>query len=499
MTARACVLALDAGTGSGRAALFSLDGGLVAVADRRWSFTTPASLDPFGKEFDADAFLGMLADATREALQRAGDCEVRAVGTTGLRGGSVLLDREGQVVAASPIQDVRGILVVGDVDGAVPDLYRRTGHAPTWLFPLARLAWYRSEAPETFARVSTLLAIDEWLSFALSGERRATPTGAGDSMCFDVATRRWDDEIFDRLDLPRSLVPPVVNAGEVVGLLTSTAAERFGLPVGIPVVACAGDTQAALLGCGALAPGSIGVVAGTTAPVMAVTASAVWDPAGSLWTGCHPLPDRWVVEGNSGRAGSSYDWTLELLGLHGADRYADAEQLARSAAPGSNRSFAFLGAEPVDLSRLNPSRPAGFLFPAPELGVPVGRSELLRAALENVAFAIEANLRRIEAAAPLGDAGLALTGGLGSSELFAAIVADVTGRPVRRGNHPQGASLGCATCAAVGAGEYESLGESVAAMVRTNLLRDPDQATYEMYREAFEQWHERWRTLQSIV
>lgn len=499
MTSRSCVLALDAGTGSGRAALFALDGTLVAVADRRWSFTTPPALDPFGKEFDADSFLGLLADATREALQRGDGCEVLAVGTTGLRGGSVLLDRVGRVVAASPIQDVRGLLVVGDVDGAVPDLYRRTGHTPTWLFPLARLAWYRTEAPQTFERISTLLSIDEWLAFELSGERRATPTGAGDSMCFDVAARRWDDEILNRLGLPRSVVPPVVNAGEVVGKLTASAAERFGLAVGIPVVACAGDTQAALLGCGALDPGSIGVVAGTTAPVMAVTPSAIWDPEGSLWTGCHALPDRWVIEGNSGRAGSSYEWTLDLLGLHGASRYADAEQVAGAAPPGSNRSFAFLGAEPVDLSKLNPSRPAGFLFPAPELGVPVGRPELVRAALENVAFAIEANLRRIEAAVPLGDAGLSMTGGLGSSDVFAAIVADVTGRLVRRGSHPQGASLGCAACAAVGAGEYGHLGESVRAMVRMDLVREPERATSDIYRDSFEQWQERWRTLQSIT
>jgi len=499
VSARACVLALDAGTGSGRAALFTLDGTLVAMAHRRWAFTTPPALDPFGKEFVAEEFLGRLADATHETLEMAGPCEVRAVATTGLRGGSVLLDGAGQVVAASPIQDVRGILVVGEVDGAVPDLYRRTGHTPTWLFPLARLTWYRSEAPELFARVATLLSIDEWLSFALCGERRATPSSAGDSMCFDVDARGWDDEILARLELPRSLLPAVLEAGDVVGLLTRDAATRFGLPPGVPVVACAGDTQAALLGCGALSPGAIGLVAGTTAPVMAVTGATVWDPKASLWTGCHPLRGRWVVEGNSGRAGSSYEWVLDLLEFQGDRRYADAEKLVASAAPGSNRSFAFLGAEPVDLSRLNPSRPAGFLFPAPELGVAVGRPELLRATLENVAFAVEANLRRIEAATPLGSAELAMTGGLGASDAFAGIVADVTGRPVRRGAHPQGAALGCAACAAVGAREYSTLEESVSAMVRTSIVREPDRAVREAYGDAFEQWHERWQTLQSIT
>ncbi len=499
MSARVAVLALDAGTGSGRASLFALDGRLLAVADRRWAFTTPPALDPFGKEFDADHFLGLLAEATREALASAGDPEVRAVSTTGLRGGSVLLDADGQVLAASPIQDVRGLLVVGDVDGAVPDLYRRTGHTPTWLFPLARLAWYRSEAPEVFSRVATLTSIDEWLLFALSGERRATEASAGDSMCLDVARREWDGEIFERLGLARSLAPMLARAGEVIGQVTAASAARFGLRPGTPVVACAGDTQASLLGSGALDPGTVGVVAGTTAPVMAVAETPTADPAGSLWMGCHPLADRWVLEGNSGRAGSSYDWTLALLGLEGAARFGDAEALAVSAAPGANGAFAFLGAEPVDLSKLNPQRPAGFLFPAPELGVPVGRGEIVRAALENVAFAIQANLRRIEAAVALGESEIALSGGLGSSSAFATIVADVTGRRVRRGAHAQGASLGAAVCAATGIGGYGSLREAAAAMVASAATLVPDPERHSIYRDAFESWYARWQILQSIT
>ncbi len=499
MSPRAAVLTLDAGTGSGRASVFDLEGRLLAVAARRWTFTTPPSLDPFGKQFEADEFLALLAEAVQEALARADRPEVRAISTTGLRGGSVLLDGAGTVLAASPIQDVRGLLVVGDVDGAVPDLYRRTGHTPTWLFPLSRLAWYRSEAPDVFARITTLLSIDEWLLFALSGERRATEASAGDSMCLDVARRSWDGEIFERLGLAASLAPAIARAGEVVGGLTAECAARFGVAPGIPVVACAGDTQAALLGSAVLDPGTVGVVAGTTAPVMAVANAPTADPAGSLWMGCHPLADRWVLEGNSGRAGSSFDWTLALLGLEGGSRFAEAEQLAATATAGANGAFAFLGAEPVDLSKLNPQRPAGFLFPAPELGVPVGRAEIVRATLENVAFAVEANLRRIEAAIRLEDSAIALSGGLGSSDVFAAIIADVTGRSVRRGAHAQGASLGAAVCAATGLGQYSSLREAVGAMVTTVTTVDPDRDRHTAYRDAFESWYSRWQVLQSIT
>ncbi len=499
MTAPASVLALDAGTGSGRAALFGLDGRLLGVASRRWSFTTPPALDPVGKEFSTEQFFGWIAEATREAHERAGRPEVRAIAATGLRGGSVLLDATGETVAASPIQDVRALMTVGDVDDTVPDLYARTGHSPTWLFPLARLAWYRSEAPALFERVTTLLSIDEWLLFALSGERRATPSSAGDSMCFAVGARAWDREILDRLGLPAGVLPPLAMTGETVGRLTPSAARMLGLAAGIPVVACAGDTQAALLGSRALDPDTVGVVAGTTAPVMAVSTEPVADPKGCLWLGCHPLANRWVLEGNSGRAGSSLDWTLELLGLDAPDRFGELERLVSAVAPGSNRAFAFLGAEPVDLSNLNPARPAGFLFPAPELGFVVGRGEILRATLENIAFAVEANLRRIARVMPLEGAELALTGGLSVSPSLAQIVADVTGRTVHTGVHGQGAALGCAVAAATAVGAYGSLREAAQRMVERAHLHAPDADRHGIYLDAFEAWHERWRTFQSIT
>src|SRR4030095_7686735 len=102
------------------------------------------------------------------------------------------------------------------------------------------------------------------------------------------------------------------------------AAERFGLREGIAVAAGGADTQCALLGAGAIAAGQAGLVAGpsapgTSAPVEIVSARAIVDPDGLLWTECHVVPDRWVVESNAGPLGESLEWAAGVL-------FADAAQ-----------------------------------------------------------------------------------------------------------------------------------------------------------------------------
>ncbi len=99
----------------------------------------------------------------------------------------------------------------------------------------------------------------------------------------------------------------------------------------------------------------------------------------------------------------------------------------------------------------------------------------------------------------LGESEIALSGGLGSSSAFATIVADVTGRRVRRGAHAQGASLGAAVCAATGIGGYGSLREAAAAMVASAATLVPDPERHSIYRDAFESWYARWQILQSIT
>src|SRR5207249_10158778 len=128
-------------------------------------------------------------------------------------------------------------------------------------------------------------------------------------------------------DTPPPRRPPPGAPGARAGGVTAAAAAATGLPEGTPVFVGGADTESALLGSGVHEPGETGAVVGTTTPVQMVTRAPVIDPSGRLWTSCHVVPDRWVLESNAGDTGGAYRWLLELVyGATDAAAYAAAEE-----------------------------------------------------------------------------------------------------------------------------------------------------------------------------
>jgi hypothetical protein len=261
----------------------------------------------------------------------------------------------------------------------MPRLHALTGHAPPYIFPVARYLWFRKHGNGT--RVATLLMLNDWITFLLSGERVAEHSNAGESMLYDVSRREWSREILDALDVPADILPPLRAPGSLVGAITRAAAAATGLPEGTPVFVGGADTESALLGSGVHQVGQTAAVLGTTTPVQMVTDRPVIDPGGRLWTSCHVVPDRWVLESNAGDTGDTYRWLLELTyGATDAAAYAAAEEAIASAASTDRQIFCHLGPVIFSLGEMSPFKPAGLLFRFPLLHVdrPV-RGEVLRA------------------------------------------------------------------------------------------------------------------------
>jgi sugar (pentulose or hexulose) kinase len=487
------VVTLDAGTGSGRCVAFDLTGRPVASAQEAFRYRIFADPNvPFlrGFDLDPDAFWGALARCARAVVgQLPSDARVVGVIATSQREGCVLLDRDGDVLYAGPNLDARAAAEGMALQDKIPlsRLHGITGHAPPYIFPLARYLWFRNH--HDARRVATLLMLNDWITFLLSGERIAEHSNAGESMLYDVTRRDWSSEILGTLDVPRAILPTLVAPGADVGRVTARAAAVTGIPAGTPVYAGGADTQSALLGSGVHEPGRTAAVLGTTAPVQLVLDRPIIDPGGRLWTSCHVVPDRWVLESNGGDTGDAWRWLLELtFGAADAAAYAAAEAAIAAADPGDRQIFCHFGPVIFDLADMNPFKPAGMLFRFPLLHVDrPPRGEVLRAYVESVAYAIRGNCEQLTATSGQVVDDLTVSGGMTRSAFLTQLLADTLGVPVRVATVTETASLGCAILAAVGTGAHRDVADAVRAMTDSRVVH-PEPARTALYDQRYRKW-----------
>ncbi len=490
-----CLVAIDAGTGSGRCVVFDATGRQVASAQEPFRyriFSDPALPFIRGFDLDVDAFWSGLTRCTRAALAALpADAVLRGVIATSQREGCVFLDRDDGVLYAGPNLDARAVAEGMEVEERVgaARLHAITGHAPPYIFPIARYAWFRKH--HDAARIARLLMLNDWITYRLSGRAVGEHSNAGESMLYDVTRRAWSAEVLDLLDVPAEILPDLVEPGTRVGAVTAEAALATGLPEGLPVFAGGADTESALLGSGVHRPGQTGAVLGTTSPVQMVTDRPVLDPDANLWTSCHVVPGRWVLESNAGDTGDSYRWLLELVfGSTDATAYAAAEEMLRAFEPGPRQVFCHLGPVIFNLREMNPFKPAGMLFRFPLLHVDrPARAELLHAFLQSVAFAIRGNCEQIAAASGVPIRELHVSGGMAQSPTLARVLASTLGVPLAISTVAETASLGCAILAAVGTGLHPDVPTAVAVMTRA-LQVDPEPARIAGYDEMYRKWRE---------
>jgi autoinducer 2 (AI-2) kinase len=494
------VVTLDAGTGSGRCVAFDLTGRPAASAQEPFHyriFKDPNLPLLRGFDLDAKAFWDALARCARSVVGRLpANARILGVVATSQREGCVFLDRAGEVLYAGPNLDARaaveGIELLESI--ASQRLHAITGHAPPYIFPLARYLWFRKHGDG--GRVATLLMLNDWITFLLSGERLAEHSNAGESMLYDVTRRDWSDEILGALDVPRAILPPLREPGTRAGSVTAAASAATGLPVGTPVFVGGADTESALLGSGVHEAGRTGAVLGTTAPVQMVTDVPVIDPAAKLWTSCHVVPGRWVLESNGGDTGDAYRWLLELMfGATHAAAHAAAEAEVASTPWGERDLYCHFGPVIFDLSQMNPFRPAGLLFRFPLLHIDrPTRGELLQAYLESVAYAIRGNCEQIVEVSGRPIPLLSVSGGMTQSPTLVQLLADTLGVPVSVATVPESASLGCAILAAVGAGVHRTIPDAVRVMTSARLVEpDPGRTA------ACEARYRKWRSVYDLL
>ncbi len=198
--------------------------------------------------WDVLALHAGVLDGLRAAGREAGHIDGIGIDSWAVDVG--LLDDDGALLG-NPVhyRDARHAAGVPAVHAVVPpeQLYRVNGLQHLPFNTIFQLAAARGTAQ--FAAARTVLLVPDLLTHWLTGAVGAEVTNASTTGLLNATTGAWCTELVDRLDLPRSLFPPLRQPGEQLGELLPDVLLETGLAGPVPVTAVGShDTASAVVG-----------------------------------------------------------------------------------------------------------------------------------------------------------------------------------------------------------------------------------------------------------
>lgn len=476
MTGR-CTLGIDAGLTSVKVAAFDQDGTQIALHRAR----TPRTHRD-GAAIDVD--MGVLWDTTATALRSLSDelatmdVAPQALGITGHGNGLYPLDEDlAPVRAGFPSTDARAEPLVRAIAPDQVDAIRAlTGSVPWAAQPAALLAWMAEHEPEAYQHTRWVATCKDWLTSRLTDTVTTDVSDAAACGLLDLASSDPTPAAFELYGLPGDdvqRVPPVLPSSGVAGAVTVDAAERTGLPVGLPVVAGCMDCVASTWGAGGRHDGDLTVIMGTWAINGVVTLASDEVPEVGM---CTLLPDASALLAMevAPTSAANLEWLRDVLEV------TDVEQAFEAAAAVPAGADGILYLPFLHAAGDIPAGSGSFVG----LAARHGRGELTRAVLEGVAQYHRAQIEQIAAAGVAVDRGtVRLAGGGARSPLWSQIVADVLDRPLMIQPTAELGAFGVAAIARAGvepdAAPWDASGQ--------RLVEPNDPASYARQRTLFDQ------------
>lgn len=486
-------LGLDIGTGGSRALLVDSSGKV------RFAFTSPHAemhmARPLWAEQDPADWWSASQKAIRQVLSEAhiDGSAIKGVGLTGQMHGLVLLDKDKRVIRPSLIWcDQRSQKQVDFVHSHVgrEKVVKAIANPMLTGFTLPKLLWVRDNEPENFAAARHILLPKDYIRYELTGALATDVSDASGSGLFDVANRRWSDEIVSALGLDRSLVPEALESQAISGTISKRASELTGLAEGTPVVAGAGDQAASAIGNGIVAPGRVSCTIGTSGVVFAYLQKPAYDPDGRVHTFCHAIPNAWHVMGVTQGAGLSLQWFRNRFAPE--TPYDNLTAEATSSKPGADGLFWL----PYLMGERTPHLDATARAAWVGLTARHQRADLIRAILEGVCYS-QKDGNEIIAGLGAHPSDVRLSGGGAKSPFWHQLFADILDARVVTLATQEGSAYGAALLALVGTGEYSSATEVCNAAIHEVEVKTPNSDSVAAYARRYQVYKSLYPALKS--
>jgi len=486
------LMGIDIGTSSSKGVLTTPDGQVLAQQTMEHGISIP---QPGWAEHDPDrlwwhefcSISRALLDATQYRAADIGGVAVSAIGPCLLPVGP-----DGAPLRPAILYgiDTRAVQEIADLNARYGEdtLYRAGGSVLSSQAIGPKIMWLRRHEPEVYRAAATFHSASDFMVFRLTGEQVMDAyTASLFNPLFSFDAQSWTSIYAEGIvDVAR--LPPVHHAAEIAGEVTAAAAAETGLVPGTPVTVGTVDAVAEAVSVGAIHPGDLMCMYGTTTFFILATDRPAPHPA--MWSVCHALPGLFGMAAGMATTGALTRWFRDLFARELLTEGPDSAYaaLAREAAkaPLGSHGLLVLPYFSGERTPINDPNARGVIC---GLTLAHDRGHVFRALLEGTAYGIAHNLAVMREAGEEARRIMAVGGGT-KNPLWLQIVSDVSGVTQQAPEQTIGASYGDAFLAGLATGIVPSLDALDTDWVRIASTIDPDPAMHALYQPYYELFHQ---------
>ncbi|MFX1418654.1 MAG: FGGY-family carbohydrate kinase [Promethearchaeota archaeon] len=459
------ICTFDVGTTGTRTIIFDVNGREVAKAYEEY----PVVEQPVGiSEQDPVIWWNAVRNTCNRALKSIKRDDIIGISASFVRGTTTIIDSKGEVLhPALTWMDEREEHTA--LEWKKEEDLRRS---------IPKLLWIKKKKPDLFNKAYKIIFPDSYIYLKLCDVYVTDPMN-GSFGIMNNNTLKWDEELANSFDLPIELWPDLYSPGEVIGELTSSAAQILGLKKNIPIILGGGDQQCSALGLGVIHKGQAKATTGTGTFVDYVVDQPV-QPAGDIpiFTWPSVVKGKWNIEGIAPGTGMIFKWFAENFSQLQINECRDKNvnvydmltSEAKKIPPGSG-GVLFL---PVYVFRKGTIHGLGWNHT---------RAHIIRAIMESAALATNMYLNLVEGMGGGKTTELRVDGGAMNSDLWTQIFADVTSRTILVPEVKDGAAMGAAILGFVGCKSYDTFEKAIENMVRFPVIKTPNKENSKIYKK----------------
>ena len=497
------VLGVDIGTTAIKAAMFDSTAAELDSNTAEYVLQTP---QPGHVELDVRTYVTTFKRAVMGMDLRPTNQPLVALGLSSQGETLLCLDENFEPIGPAIVwMDTRA---TAEADELEAHFGRTTIHARTGqvsmdaIWPAAKILWLKHHRRDIFDRTHKFVLLKDYLVQLLTGNLVSEDSLLCSTILWDINTREYWQDMLDYLEVNTEQLPQIAAQGQIVGAVTDTAAEVFGLPVGLAVSVGALDQACGALGVGNVVPGTFSESTGSALTSVTIVDELTLDPAGRV--PCFPAATagRYMLHNFSTGAMVMRWFRDEFCGCErdveqssDINAYTLIDHAAARVPPGSDGLVVLphlQGSGPPDLD----ANARGVIF---GLTLAHKKGHLARGIMEGVTMVLRS---MIESTLPLGgriDEVISLGGGA-KSPVWCQIKADATQRPVRTlTGADSSACRGAALLAGAATNRWESVEQTAQDTVMTDRTYLPQQVHANVYDELFVRFLALQRTARGLL